>query len=75
MADTPRFNWVRFFAMAATVALFVADYAFNVMAKPPPLWAYLVPGLLALGVEGNALARLLMQMLRAAARIPPDQSK
>jgi hypothetical protein len=67
------FPWVQALAIAAIIALFVADYAFNVLAKAPPWWAYVVPALLALGVEGPAVGRLLMQVVRGVARIPQQE--
>lgn len=73
MDDNPRFTWVRAIAIAAIIALFIADFAFDILAKPPPWWAYLVPGLLALGIEGPAVGRLLMQVVRAAARISHEE--
>ncbi|WIY23361.1 hypothetical protein [Parasedimentitalea psychrophila] len=73
MAETKGFPWVRAIAIAAIIALFVADYAFNILAKPPPWWAYLVPGLLALGIEGPAVGRLLMQVVRGTARISQEE--
>ena len=65
-------SWMRFISMAAVVGLFVADYGFGVMAKAPPVWAYAAPGLLALGIEAPAVARLVMQALRAFAGVPPQ---
>lgn len=68
-------NLIRFISLLAVIALFVADYGFGVMAKSPPLWAYGAPSLLALGIEGPALARLVVQLLRASAGIqqPPKE--
>ena len=73
MAENKPFPWVRVIAIAAIIALFVADYAVNILAKAPPWWAYLVPGLLALGIEGPAVGRLLMQLVRGAARISEEK--
>ncbi|WP_127111987.1 hypothetical protein [Shimia sediminis] len=64
--------WIRVVAITAVVALFVADFGFGIMAKPVPYWAYAVPGLLALGIEAPAVARLVMQALRAFAGVPPS---
>ena len=63
---------LRWVAGIGCVALFVADYGLNVMAKPVPTWAYIIPGLLALGMEMNALRRLVLQAVRVMARIPPE---
>ena len=73
MGDTKAFPWVRLLSIAAIIALFVADYAFNILAKTPPWWAYLVPGLLALGIEGPAVGRLLMSVVRGFARISQEE--
>lgn len=73
MDDNPGFPWVRVIAIAVIIALFIADFAFDILAKPPPWWAYLVPGLLALGIEGPAVGRLLMQVVRGAARISHEE--
>lgn len=73
MADIKGFPWIRAIAIAAIITLFVADYAVNILAKAPPWWAYLVPGLLALGIEGPAVGRLLMQVVRGAARISQEE--
>ncbi|MFV1591144.1 hypothetical protein VWZ88_01090 [Phaeobacter sp. JH20_36] len=70
-----KFNWIRAVSIVSIIALFIADFAFNIMAKDPPLWAYVVPGLLALGVEANAVGRLLMQLVRAAARVPQEDKE
>ncbi|MFY0619128.1 hypothetical protein [Shimia sp.] len=67
--------WIRLISVVAVICLFVADFGFGIMAKSPPLWAYAIPGLLALGIEMPAVARLTMQALRAFARIPPDDAK
>lgn len=69
----PRFPVFRAVAVVAVMGLFAADYAFGVMAKPPPWWAYAVPGLLALGIEARAVGRLIMQLVRGVARVPPDK--
>ena len=69
-----RSGLIRWAAGVGCVALFVADYGFNVMAKPVPPWAYIIPGLLAVGIEMNALRRLLLQAVRVMARIPPDEN-
>lgn len=73
MAEIPGFPWIRAIAIAVIIALFIADFAFDILAKAPPWWAYLVPGLLALGIEGPAVARLLMQVVRGAARISQEE--
>jgi len=65
--------WFRLICVTALIALFVADFGFGIMAKPPPVWAYALPGLLALGIEVKAVARLAMEALRAFARIPPEK--
>ena len=65
--------WFRLICVVAVLALFVADFGFGIMAKQPPVWAYAIPGLLALGIEIPALARLVMQALRAFARVPPEK--
>lgn len=67
MAEKTKVPWIRATAVVSVIALFVADFAFDIMAKSPPMWAYLVPGLLALGIEGQAVARLLMQVVRGLA--------
>lgn len=67
--------WIRFTAIIATIGLFIADYGFNALAKDPPVWAYAIPGLLALGIEAGAIARLVMQAMRAMARIPLDDQE
>ncbi len=69
-----KFPWFRLLAVVLIVALFTADYAFAIMAKAPPFWAYLVPALLALGIEGRAVGRLLMQVVRAMARVPQEEA-
>jgi len=73
--DNHKFSWIRAVSVLSIIALFVADFAFDVMAKDPPLWAYLVPGLLALGIEAPAVGRLLMQLVRAAARVPYEEGE
>ncbi|WP_120636018.1 hypothetical protein [Ruegeria sp. EL01] len=75
MADERNVSWLRVIAVASVIALFVADYVFNLMAKAPPWWAYALPGLLALGIEGPAVGRLLIQIVRAAARVPQEDEK
>jgi len=72
--DGEKFPWIRAISIIAVIALFVADFAFDIMAKKPPLWAYLVPGLLALGIEARAVGRLLMQVVRAAAKVPSEEN-
>lgn len=67
-----RFSMLRMVAVLAIIGLFIADYVFDIMAKAPPMWAYLVPGLLALGIEGAAVARLIMQVVKAIAHVPND---
>ncbi|MBU0644822.1 MAG: hypothetical protein KJ731_15785 [Alphaproteobacteria bacterium] len=65
-------GWIQVFATLCALALFVADYGLDVLAKPVPQWAYMSLGLLALGVEAGALRRLLLQIIRAMARVPQD---
>ncbi|MBR9766750.1 MAG: hypothetical protein GYB53_25355 [Rhodobacteraceae bacterium] len=73
MAEAQRkLRLVQIIALLAVLALFAADYGFGVMAKDPPAWAYFVPGLLALGLEAEAVRRLLVQMIKSMARIPPN---
>jgi len=67
--------WVRVAAFLAVAGLFVADFGFGAMAKEPPIWAYAVPGLLALGIEIKALQRLIIEALRALARVPSEQKE
>ena len=66
------FQWVRFLSFVFVAGLFVADIGFDALAKDVPVWAYAIPGLLALGIEAPAVARLAMQAIRAFARIPPE---
>jgi hypothetical protein len=63
-----KIRWIQVLSFVSVVALFIADYAFGIMAKEPPLWAYLVPGLLALGIEARAVGRMLMQIVRGVAK-------
>lgn len=65
---------IRLLAILACVALFVADYALDVMAKEPPFWAYGLPILLALGVEINAIRRLAVRAIEVLARLPKDDA-
>lgn len=65
--------WLRLICVLAVLGLFIADFGFGIMAKQPPVWAYAIPGLLALGIEVQAVARLAMQALRAFARVPPEK--
>lgn len=67
-----RFQWIRFLSFLFVAGLFIADVGFDALAKEVPVWAYAIPGLLALGIEAPAVARLAMQALRAFARIPPE---
>ncbi|EBA11800.1 hypothetical protein [Roseobacter sp. CCS2] len=67
--------WIRAISLLAVVGLFIADFGFDAMAKNPPVWAYAIPGLLALGIEVKALQRLAVQALQAFARIPSEDDK
>ena len=76
MPETRRSSfWIRLIAIATTIGLFVADYGFGALAKDPPVWAYTIPGLLALGIEATALQRLVVQALKVFARIPLDNEE
>ncbi|WP_299085097.1 hypothetical protein [uncultured Ruegeria sp.] len=75
MAEGRNFSWLRVVAVIAIIALFTADYAFDLMAKAPPWWAYAVCGLLALGIEEKAVGRLVMQIIRAVAKVPQDEDR
>jgi hypothetical protein len=76
MSGTERgVRWLQVVAVFLAVCLFVADYVFDVLAKQPPNWVYWVLGLLGIGVEGPALRRLLIDALKAFARIPPDRNQ
>ncbi len=71
MSETEKtIGFVQIIALLCTIGLFIADFGLGVMAKAPPMWAYVVPGLLGLGVEFRALRRLLVQAVRAWAKIP-----
>ena len=62
--------WIRLISAVSVIGLFAADYGFGVMAKAPPVWAYALPGLLALGIEVRAVGRLVMQAMRAFVGLP-----
>jgi len=67
------FSLLRGVAVVAVIGLFIADYVFDVMAKDVPAWAYIIPGLLALGIESAALGRLVIQAVKAFARISDEK--
>jgi len=69
------YSILRILATLAIIGLFIADYAFDVMAKSPPIWAYIIPGLLALGIESAALGRLIMQAVKGMAGISDEDPK
>ncbi|WP_434286321.1 hypothetical protein [Celeribacter sp. SCSIO 80788] len=73
--DSKKFGLVQVIAVLFVIGLFAADYGFDVMAKQPPWWAYVVPGLLALGLEVRALRRLVVQAVRVAAKLPPEDDQ
>ena len=70
-----KIRFVQIIALLFVCGLFAADYGFDAMAKPPPKWAYIVPGLLGLGLEPNALRRLIVQIVKAMAGVPPEDRK
>lgn len=65
--------WIRLLAMVCIIALFTVDVVLGWTAKEPPWWSYPIIGLLALGVEVKAVADILIEIVRATARVPNDR--
>lgn len=69
---TERMSLLRWLAIITLLMLFVADYGFDVMAKPVPVHAYWALAAIALGIDVVALRTVLLRLAGVKDYRPQD---